>query len=128
MLSSFGVRNFRCFAELEIANLKRVNIVVGRNAAGKTAFLEAVRLALGGTPVVLFSLNQNRQLNTYIPTPATRDQFETYWKSYFYNFDSSNPISTSCFDSGGAKAELKIYYDPERAITTAPQQQLGAMI
>ncbi|HUT91267.1 MAG TPA: AAA family ATPase [Thermoguttaceae bacterium] len=44
MLSSFAIRNFRCFRDLAVDNLGRVNLIGGRNNAGKTALLEAVYL------------------------------------------------------------------------------------
>lgn len=55
MLNSFFVSNFRLFKKLEIKKLSRVNLVVGKNNSGKSAFLEAVRLyASNAHPDVLF--------------------------------------------------------------------------
>lgn len=44
MLRSLYIRNFRVFRELEIPRLAAVNLIVGRNNAGKTCLLEALRL------------------------------------------------------------------------------------
>lgn len=44
MLDSLLVKNFRLFKELKIPELRRVNLVVGRNNSGKSALLEAVEL------------------------------------------------------------------------------------
>lgn len=44
MLSSFAIRNFRCFHHLTLDDFGRVNLIGGRNNAGKTALLEAVYL------------------------------------------------------------------------------------
>jgi hypothetical protein len=44
MLTSFLVRNFRTFKELAIQRLGRVNLIVGKNAVGKTSLLEAIWL------------------------------------------------------------------------------------
>ena len=55
MIKSLHAENFRCFKELDLSGLQRVNVVVGKNATGKTALLEAIRLALGGTPNVLWA-------------------------------------------------------------------------
>jgi len=60
MIKSLRAENFRCFKEIEISELQRVNVVVGKNATGKTALLEAIRLALGGTPNVLWGMNPAR--------------------------------------------------------------------
>lgn len=42
MLTTFSVENFRLFRHIEIAHLGRVNLLVGKNNSGKSAFLEAV--------------------------------------------------------------------------------------
>jgi AAA15 family ATPase/GTPase len=44
MLTSFSIRNFRLFQHLEVKRLSRVNLIVGKNNAGKSSFLEAVEL------------------------------------------------------------------------------------
>jgi DNA replication and repair protein RecF len=42
MLSRLSLRDFRCFAELELDFSPRSNLITGDNASGKTSFLEAV--------------------------------------------------------------------------------------
>ena len=49
-LDSLRIENFRCFRELKIERLARVNLLVGANGSGKTTVLEALRL-LAGTRV-----------------------------------------------------------------------------
>ena len=44
MINELRIENFRGFALLELQNLKRVNLVVGENNAGKTSLLEAFLL------------------------------------------------------------------------------------
>lgn len=46
MLTDIHIENFRGFADLKLEGLKRVNLVVGKNNAGKTSFLEAVVVGL----------------------------------------------------------------------------------
>jgi hypothetical protein len=123
MIKSLQVKNFRCFKELELHELRRINVVVGKNATGKTALLEAVRLALSGTPTALWVMNQVRSWPLYYPQPPTRDQFESMWNPYFFAFNSSSPISMEFHDSQGHAATLKIYYEPKRAVTTVPKQR-----
>jgi len=123
MIKSLHVVNFRCFKDVDLSDLRRINVIVGKNATGKTALLEAVRLALGGTPALLWTMNQNRAFFTNFPQPPTREQFEAIWSPYFFDFSISNPISTECFDSDGHQARLKIFFDPQKSVTTVPQQQ-----
>ncbi len=44
MLPDFSVSNFRCFRELTVDRLSRVNLIVGKNNVGKTALLESLFL------------------------------------------------------------------------------------
>jgi predicted ATPase len=62
MLESFQISNFRLFQHLEIGRLGRVNLIVGRNNAGKSTFLEAVELyASNASSMILLDLVESRQ-------------------------------------------------------------------
>ncbi|MEK0178781.1 AAA family ATPase [Microcoleus anatoxicus] len=62
MLESFQIQNFRLFQHLEVKKLGRVNLIVGKNNAGKSTFLEAVELyASNGSAKVLLDLLESRQ-------------------------------------------------------------------
>lgn len=39
MLENIEIQNFRCFEDTKILGFKRVNLIGGKNNAGKTAFL-----------------------------------------------------------------------------------------
>lgn len=47
-ITEVHVRGFRCFEELHVAGLTRVNLILGRNNSGKTSLLEAVEVAVSG--------------------------------------------------------------------------------
>jgi hypothetical protein len=123
MISSFRTENFRCFREINLTDCGRVNLLVGKNAAGKTALLEAIRLALGATPQVAFGLNQQRPIGVYFGGVPTNEQFESIWSSLFYKFDSSNPILAECIDTNGHKASLQVFYDRQKPVTLPLQPQ-----
>nr|VFJ47706.1 MAG: ATPase/GTPase, AAA15 family [Candidatus Kentron sp. DK] len=62
MISSFQAENFRLFDKLEINRLNRVNLIVGKNNAGKTALLEALLLFSSKMSCnVLFQILESRQ-------------------------------------------------------------------
>ena len=44
MYKSFRVKNYRCFEDLTVEPLERVNLIAGKNNVGKTALLEALWL------------------------------------------------------------------------------------
>jgi AAA15 family ATPase/GTPase len=62
LLPSFYIENFRLFDKLEVKRFSRVNLFVGRNNVGKSAFLEAIYIyASGADPEVFDELIQSRQ-------------------------------------------------------------------
>ena len=62
MLQSFQIKNFRLFRDISVNLLGRINLIVGKNNSGKSAFLEAVQLyaSNGSTGQVMFNLVKNR--------------------------------------------------------------------
>jgi ABC-type branched-subunit amino acid transport system ATPase component len=124
MIKSLRAENFRCFKDIDLADLRRVNVVVGKNAAGKTALLETIRLAMGGTPQVLYGMNPARGYFSSISQPPTREMFEAAWNAYFFNFDISKSITTECGDSQGNHANVKVFFD-EKTTTMVPVHSSG---
>ena len=47
MFKSVRIQNFRQFKDLKLDNLAQINLITGRNGAGKTSLLEAVYLLDG---------------------------------------------------------------------------------
>src|ERR1700731_504230 len=60
MITSVDIKNFRGFKELAANDIGRINVIVGDNASGKTAFLEAIYLAVSGNAQQPFILKQWR--------------------------------------------------------------------
>ena len=87
MYKSFRVKNFRCFKDLQINDLGRVNLIAGKNNTGKTALLEAMYLhTRPKEPVTLLHLQQVRNID------SPQDDYPAYWKHYFNDFETSNDI------------------------------------
>jgi predicted ATP-dependent endonuclease of OLD family len=62
MITSFTIKKFRLFEHFYIEGLKTVNLLVGKNNAGKSAFLEAMELFASDASIdVLFNLVTSRQ-------------------------------------------------------------------
>ena len=56
MFKSLRIQNYRVFKDLSVDGLHRINLIGGRNNAGKTSFLEAIfLLAQGSNPVSALS-------------------------------------------------------------------------
>lgn len=91
MINSVSIRNFRCFSGLNIEGCRRVNIVVGDNATGKTALLEGMFLALGGSPQLGLRFRQQRGLDgTFAGTPRTIE--DSIWRDLFFERNWNRPI------------------------------------
>jgi predicted GTPase len=61
MITKIQIQNFRSLRDVSVAKLRRLNIVTGRNAGGKTSLLEAVFLNAGAANAsLLFSINTFR--------------------------------------------------------------------
>lgn len=62
MIDSISISNFRLFRHVEASHLGRVNLIVGKNNSGKSAFLEALQLfASNASPSVILELVESRQ-------------------------------------------------------------------
>ena len=87
MYKSFRVKNFRCFKDLQINDLGRVNLIAGKNNTGKTALLEAMYIMTRPkSPKAILDIQAVRGLSE--PEGNRRD----YWKQFFYSMDSSESI------------------------------------
>lgn len=87
MYSRISIKNFREIESLEVSGLRRINLIVGRNNAGKTTFLEGL-LLLGGAmdplvPSVLGQLRGQRVSGGYA---------DPVWRPLFHNLDPTTPV------------------------------------
>lgn len=87
MYKSFRVKNFRCFKDLQISDLGRVNLIAGKNNTGKTALMEAIYIHSGNreTETLLRSRSGSYRESASIMT----------WSTIFSNFDTNNTIEMS---------------------------------
>jgi len=57
MISAISIRGYRGFADFEMSELERVNLLVGSNNSGKTSALEAIYLLVSrGDPLAIWRL------------------------------------------------------------------------
>lgn len=48
MITSLQIENFRGIKKLNLSNLGQINVIAGKNNAGKSSVLEALSLFFGG--------------------------------------------------------------------------------
>lgn len=105
MYTSFRVQNYRCFEDMALTDLARVNLIAGKNNVGKTALLEALFLhARGYNPQFIFDLDVVRGL-----TPAL-DQPVPEWEFVFLNRDSSLIVTLLGEDAKTGSRSLKLRF------------------
>lgn len=91
MFNSLHIRNFRGFRDLEIGELGRINVLTGKNNAGKTSLLEAIYLLCGaGSPENAVNVNVSRGVASAGGAPASA--LETFWKPMFAQLDMARPV------------------------------------
>jgi len=83
------IQNFRCFKELEVNGFKRVNLIGGKNNAGKTSLLEALLLYFYPIPQSILALKNIRKESSNSIRKNTKDA----WNSFFYNENIENYVS-----------------------------------
>ncbi len=100
MIERFSIENYRCFAQIDLRGLRRINIITGENGSGKTALLEALSIATKGQPGEVIRQNRLRglpepgfpnALAPFISTPMTPEAFRAIWASLFR--DDQRPVS-----------------------------------
>ena len=109
MFERIDVCNYRGFGDVTIGNLGRINLVAGRNNAGKTALLEAVCLLCGAA-------NPHMAVNSHVTREWDPDELlnwtaETYWKPFFHGLDTSRNVTVAGCHASVGHMTLKIAWE-----------------
>ena len=103
MYKSFHIDNFRTFTTLSLHDCKRINIIIGKNNAGKTALLEAIFLHIGSmNPQLTLSITSFRGI------PGVKPDAESLWGPLFNNYNTDKPIKLIAEYPDHTKASLSI--------------------
>ena len=102
MYESVRIQNFRCFEDLTVDGLTRVNLIVGENNVGKTALLEGVFLLLSVPDLSesVYTIHAMRGLAQAHREPGI-DQ--GLLESLFYAFNTDNAVQVSATRGPGGQ-------------------------
>jgi len=108
MYISFQVKNFRCFQDIKITEIKRVNLIAGMNNVGKTSLLEGFFIHAGAyNPEIVLRVNAFRGIEKLKLEYGWWN--ETPWMSLFNNFNILNPVELT----GEIEKIRAVTYDQE---------------
>jgi hypothetical protein len=111
MIESLSITNFRCFKHIEVAGLKRINLVVGENSSGKSAFLESLFVSSGSlAPQSVFQIRGIRKMGGQIVLPLDAQGYRGLWEDIFFNFQSDKPVSIKIIGTNSDGRSLKIQF------------------
>lgn len=114
MYTSFHVKNFKCFQDINITEIRRVNLIAGMNNVGKTSLLEAFFIHAGAyNPEIILRVNAFRGIEKF--KLRFGDWNEIPWISLFNNFNILNRVElTGEIEKIGYKAlRMKVLYQPD---------------
>lgn len=122
MYRSFSIKNFRCFDELTVEGMGRINLIAGQNNVGKTALLEALWVHSGAVnPDLAVRIEAFRGLE--------QQTLESFLSSLFHGFDRELTIEISSEgDWEDSPFSQKIYFGDgssfELPLTGSENEQL----
>ncbi len=115
MIKTFAIRNYRLFNEFKLDKLSRVNLFVGKNNAGKSCLLEALRIYVtGASASVLAAIVSNREEDwNDSTTPATLAEifrldspFRFLFHGYHFPQDGTGAIELGVIDNGAKSIKI----------------------
>jgi predicted ATP-dependent endonuclease of OLD family len=127
MAEAIHIRNFRGFAEVDLPDCRRVNVIVGANGSGKTALMEAVFLAIANSPEPVMRMRGWRGFDANIGSQHPRVLYRSIWGDLFHNYDFSKKVTIGLQGSRLHTREVSIIWnDRNIRITHSTRSQEAA--
>jgi len=122
MIVEVTVERFRGIRQLRVQDLGRVSLIVGKNDCGKTAFMEAVEIAvsLRAAPTMLMSQQLSR-MGSAFGDPAN---FDRVWSPIFWNHEQETGASIGITRDDGPASKIELRAPPPRGeIVISPHEE-----
>jgi AAA15 family ATPase/GTPase len=138
MIDQVNINNFRCFQKLEVSDLKKVNLLVGKNSSGKSAFLEAIFLSSSSLAAqASIQLRAIRRMGNLLVNPIDAQSYRGLWEDLFFNFNDNKKLSIKIAGNPNSDSRtLSIEYSSSQvqelpfgkqsSMATGSQLQVGA--
>ena len=112
MIRDISIQNFRCFENTVISGFRIVNLITGKNNAGKTALLEALLIGSSPRPDTIASLkgyrHESEEFDKTLPERA--------WDSMFFSQDNSQQISIQVNKDDNKSSKIFVSIDDDNSI------------
>ena len=109
MLKALSIRGYRGFESYQVADLVRVNLIVGKNNCGKTSILEAIHLLVSGGNLSVFNSvgkRRNEVSRRYVTRPGGWSMdFSHIFFGHKFDCDASFHLLS---DNGGRSLTVKV--------------------
>lgn len=115
-MDTLEISNFRGFKYLKATNLARVNLLVGDNGAGKTAFLEAFYLLVSGHSDKPLALKTWRGMNIAFRSNSRESLVDEVYGDLFHDLESRESVSIVGTGRGFENRKLVISHEPDELI------------
>lgn len=128
MIHTLEISNFRCFRAVQLRNLGRFNVIVGRNGGGKTALLEALFFLASAGPQPILKIRQLRGLGEKTSIYADTRSFRSLWRDFFFDFDEISTIELRSRGTDENARSLKVSYGSEGATVPFGEGSVDALL
>lgn len=100
MIRSLEIKRYKGFGDLTLSGLRRINVILGPNASGKTALLEAILVATSATPETSVRIRGFRGREGSFQT-SRETITEALWAELFHNFENEPIVLSARGDERG---------------------------
>ena len=115
MFQDVQIEGFKCFQSVQLKRLRRVNVIVGGNASGKTALLEALFIMSGGSSNLVWRTNLWRGNIHSKELHISSSEFRDVWRDLFHLLDTDKKIFVQAKDNKKGLRSLSISFAPEES-------------
>ncbi len=107
MIRELEIDNFRCFSRVRVPDIRRFTVITGENGSGKTALLESLFVAGGGSPEIYIRTGAWRG-NDELIISGEQSHNTSLFEDFFHKFDVEGGLRISFNDSNRGKREARI--------------------